>query len=258
MSKLIVTLEEYLDLHFGHFEKSLFGYHFHLDTMLISSIVGFATLYLFRRLIAVKLIKSPSSVKNLTRGHIVCEIIFNYISQSISLPRQSSCYRLIHSFGMTAFIWVMNLNLLDFLPTSLTPYLGKGMRSFNIVATEDLNFSLSLAFVTLLIGLYVRFRSNGFLNTLSDYITKPLGIFAFPVNLILNISETFTPLIALSVRLFGTMFAGGIIFALCAIAPAQASWIFTGTWSLLHLPTLLIQAVVFTAISLNYIQPKSH
>ena len=257
MSKLIVTVQEYLDLQFGHFDKSLFGYHFHLDTILISSMVGFASLYLFRSLIAAKLIKSPSSVKNLTKGQIMCEMIFDYVGKNISLPRQSSSYRLIHSFGITSLIWVMALNLLDFLPTSLSPYLGKGMYSFHTVATEDLNFSISLALVTLLIGLYVKFRSNGFLNTLSGYITKPLGIFAFPINIILNISETFTPLIALAVRLFGNMFAGGMIFILCGIAPAQISWILTGLWSLLHLPTLLIQAVIFTAISLSYVQ-QSH
>ena len=256
MSKLIVTVQEYLDIHFGHFGKSLFGYHFHIDTILMSSIIGFASLYLFRSLIAVKLIRSPSSVRHLTKGHIVCEMIFDYISKGVSLPRRSSSYSLVHSFGLTSLIWVMTLNLLDLFPTSLASCLGKGM-SFNVVSTEDLNFSLSLALVTLLISLYVKFRSNGFLNTLSGYLTKPLGVFAFPINFILSMAEIFTPLIALAVRLFGNMFSGGMIFALCAIAPAQISWMFTGLWSLLHLPTLLIQAVVFAEMSLSYLQ-RSH
>jgi F-type H+-transporting ATPase subunit a len=77
-------------------------------------------------------------------------------------------------------------------------------------------------------------------------------------NVILNLVEYLSKPVSLSMRLFGNMYAGELVFML--IAGLLASWItflpgvlFGAAWGIFHILIILLQAFIFMVLSVVYI-----
>src|SRR5437764_1173200 len=65
------------------------------------------------------------------------------------------------------------------------------------------------------------------------------------------IEELAKPL-SLSLRLFGNIFAGGVMVAVIGLLPALISWPLTGAWKLFDMFIGAIQAFIFAFLSILY------
>jgi F-type H+-transporting ATPase subunit a len=73
-----------------------------------------------------------------------------------------------------------------------------------------------------------------------------------PFNILMNVVETVSKPLSLSLRLFGNLFAGEILFILIAMLPWWGGILSLG-WMLFHLLIITIQAFVFMMLSVVYL-----
>lgn len=150
---------------------------------------------------------------------------------------------------ITIFLFTLISNWLGIIPAFQSP-------------TQDLNTCLGLGLLVFLIAHFSAIRKKGLKNYLKIYI-EPFFLF-LPINIIGEIGK----LISHSFRLFGNIFAGGIIFALIGpviIKTFNALGLPAFTASPLILITYFVsqsffglfvgtvQALVFSLLALTYI-----
>ena len=79
--------------------------------------------------------------------------------------------------------------------------------------------------------MYYSFNKKGFIGYGKEFVTHPfegpnlpVKIVLAPFNILMNIVETVSKPLSLSLRLFGNMFAGEILFILIAMLPWWGQW----------------------------------
>src|SRR5580692_13104411 len=132
---------------------------------------------------------------------------------------------LLAPLALTIFCWVFLFNAMDVLPVDLLPYLahGAGIQHLKVVPTTDLNvtFGMSLTVFVLIIFYSIKMKGlGGFIGelTLQPFTAKNPVVKALlvPANLLLEIVPFLARPISLSLRLYGNLFAGEMIFLLLA------------------------------------------
>jgi F-type H+-transporting ATPase subunit a len=121
--------------------------------------------------------------------------------------------------------------------------------NFKVVPTADLNVTLALATLCLLIIQGTVIKKHGLWHYLQGWLAQPLGLAAFPLNILLRIVEECSRVFSLAMRLYGNMFAGEIIFALLALGPdwVRAPGIFG--WCVFHILIVYLQAFIFMMLT---------
>jgi F-type H+-transporting ATPase subunit a len=178
----------------------------------------------------------------------------------------------IAPLALTVFVWVVLMNSMDFLPVDLFSWtfgkLGLGAPFFRVVPTADLNGTLGMSLVVLVLMLYYSVKIKGIGGFVHELFNAPFGahpalwIFNFGLNLIEYAAKT----VSLAMRLFGNMFAGELIFLLIALLGAQWAGfegkslalsglhIFAGSiWAVFHILIVLLQAFIFMMLTLVYL-----
>lgn len=149
---------------------------------------------------------------------------------------------------INTFLFIFTSNIVTFFPI---PWYSVENGVFQLAPafrspTADLNTTVGLALLTTFAFLKANISTNGFGGYLKGFI-EPI-----PVMLPLNIVGEFAKPVNISVRLFGNMFAGGVIMGLLymaapAIVPAPLHLYF-------DLFMGLVQSFVFIMLSMVYIQ----
>jgi F-type H+-transporting ATPase subunit a len=70
---------------------------------------------------------------------------------------------------------------------------------------------------------------------------------------VLKTVEEFAKPISLSLRLFGNLYAGELIFMLIALLPWNWQWVLGGPWAIFHILVVLLQAFIFMMLTIVYI-----
>jgi F-type H+-transporting ATPase subunit a len=166
------------------------------------------------------------------------------------------------TYGFSLFTFILSCNLMDIIPSSLSYFIGYNfinkVKSFRLVPTEDLNTTAALAFLSFIVIIYYNIKDLGIITYLKHILFEPFGMFLLPYNFAYHLIEQLSRPFSLALRLYGNMFAGGILFTVISIFPPYLVWFFYLLWSVLHAPTLLIQAIIFPQIVLGAIPPKNH
>ncbi len=121
-------------------------------------------------------------------------------------------------------------------------------------ASADLNFTLGLAIVAVVMFVYWGIRANGGRGYLRELLGEPLYMapLMFPINIISELSR----LVSLSMRLFGNVFAGEVLLAtMLALTAFVLPLAFFVPAIFLGLELLfgLVQALVFALLAMTYI-----
>ncbi len=133
--------------------------------------------------------------------------------------------KLLAPLALTIFCWVFLFNAMDLLPVDLLPWAAHhaGVEHLKVVPSTDLNttFAMSLTVFVLIIYYSIKVKGlGGFLAelTLQPFVAKNIvvKILLVPVNLLLEIVPFLARPISLSLRLYGNLFAGEMIFLLLA------------------------------------------
>lgn len=151
---------------------------------------------------------------------------------------------------MTLFIFILVNNWLGLLPGfgSITIRTAEGTVPLFRGATADLNTTLALAIISVLMTHAYSIRRLGLFKHLGKYFSlNPILTFVGILELIGDLSK----MISFSFRLFGNIFAGEVLLVVIAyLAPTLAPLPFFG----LELFVGLVQALVFTMLTLVFLE----
>jgi F-type H+-transporting ATPase subunit a len=183
--------------------------------------------------------------------------------------------RLIAPLGLTIFCWVFLFNFMDLVPVDLLPTVarGAGVEHLKVVPSTDVNVTFGLSLTVLALIIYYNIKMKGGGGYLKSLLLHPFGPWLMPFNLLLGIVETIAKPISLSLRLFGNLYAGEMIFLLIALFTLSHSFgglatvggwfgvvvqILLGIlWAGFHLLIITLQAFIFAMLTIVYLAQAS-
>jgi F-type H+-transporting ATPase subunit a len=183
--------------------------------------------------------------------------------------------KFIAPLAITIFCIVFLENFMDILPVDALPAAAKlfGVEHLRTVATADLNTTVGMALGVFLLIQWVGITHKGFGVFAGEWFTAPfhahgiaLKILLAPINFIFRVIEELVRPLSLSMRLFGNMYAGELIFLLIACftlgaALNQLSTYALGVaqfgagviWTAFHYLIITLQAFIFMVLTIVYV-----
>jgi len=233
----------------------------HLDTMFFSILLGALFLYLFYRVARKMQSGKPSAMQNFI------EWIVEFIDENVR-GAFSSKNDMVAPLALTVFIWILLMNIMDLVPVDWLPELAKlmGVPYLKVVPTTDPNATFGLSIGVFLLVLYYSIKmkgASGFIGelTLHPFQSKnPIMKLVFiPINLFLEGVNLIAKPVSHSLRLFGNLYAGEMIFILIAIM-YSAHWMLGALggvlqlgWAIFHILIVLLQAFIFMTLTVVYL-----
>lgn len=247
---------EYVQHHLQHLLLNLSNFTFtnngfwtlNLDTTVVSLAMGILFLTLFRLVATRMVVGVPGKLQNFI------EILIDFVNKTVKESFHARS-RLIAPLSLTIFIWIFLMNFMDLLPVDFLPSTLSlfGVHYFRSVPTADPNATFGMSIGVFLLIIYYSFKMKGPGGLGKEILTVPFGPYLFPINVIFRLLEEFIRPVSLSLRLFGNLFAGELIFILLALLPWWMQWTFGGIWAIFHILIILIQAFIFMMLTIVYL-----
>lgn len=218
-----------------------------LDTLA----VGFTTALLLGILLRYVAKRMTSGVPGKLQNFV--EIVIEFVDRSVRESFHGKS-KLIAPLALTLFLWIFTMNLLDLLPVDFMPRIMRmfGVEHFRSVPTSDPNATFAMSLTVFVLIIYYNIAVKG-IHLGKEILTKPFGAWLFPVNILFRGIEEFVKPLSLSLRLFGNMFAGELIFILIAVMPWWIQWLPGSLWSIFHILIITIQAFIFMMLTIVYL-----
>ncbi|HEX7324806.1 MAG TPA: F0F1 ATP synthase subunit A [Rhodanobacteraceae bacterium] len=239
-----------------------------VDSLLMSVLIGVIFLVWFGWFAR----RATSGVPG--KGQAFVELALEFVDGQVKDAWHGS-RKFLGPLALTIFVWVLMMNLVDLLPVDLIPRIAEsaGASHFRPVPTADVNMTFAMGLTVLLFTLFFGFKAKGFVGFIKEKLTEPFtskGVVAkvilAPINLLMTIIEYFAQPVSLSLRLFGNIFAGELLFMLIAglMSHFMSLWYPLGIigyaiWDLFEFLIVLIQAFIFMYLAVVYIaMPQEH
>jgi len=265
-----LTFGQFPDGHWGMAHsaaeaKEMGFWAIHVDTMFWS--IGLATLFLWFFYKAAK--NATSGVPGKLQNFV--ELMVDFVNDSVK-GSFSGRNPLIAPLALTIFVWVFLMNVMDLLPVDLIPWVtgALGIHYMKVVPTTDPNVTFAMALGVFTLILYYSFKIKGvggFIGELtgmpfqtSNMLLKP---FFGVINLVLEGVNLLAKPVSLSLRLFGNMYAGEMIFILIALmyGGGVGLGLFGGVlqfvWAVYHILVITLQAFIFMTLTIVYLDMAS-
>jgi F-type H+-transporting ATPase subunit a len=229
-----------------------------VDSMFFSIVLGLVFIYLFRKV-----------AKNATAGRpgklqTAIELVVGFIDTSVRDAFHGH-NKLIAPLSLTIFMWVFLMNLMDLLPVDLLPLIGgaAGVPYLKVVPTTDVSVTFAMSLSVFILTIYYSLKIKGPIGFGKEFTMHPIapptrgiGLLAAPIiiafNLILEVVAFLSKPLSLSLRLFGNMYAGELIFILIAlIGFYQLPLHFL--WAVFHILVITLQAFIFMMLTIVYL-----
>ena len=232
----------------------------HVDTMFFSLLLGGLFVYFFRKVALAATSGVPGSAQNFV------EWVVEFIDESVR-GSFSGRNNMVAPLALTLFIWILLMNLMDLLPVDLIPTIAGllGIHFLKVVPTTDPNATFGMAIGVFVMVQYYAFKVKGVSGFVGELTLQPftsdnqfLKIFFIPINLILESVSFIAKPVSHSLRLFGNMYAGEMIFILIAImySAGTAIGLFGGVlqlgWAIFHILIITLQAFIFMVLTIVY------
>ena len=274
-----VTSSEYISHHltnltFGRFPDGHWGlahsaqeakemgfWALHLDSMFWS--IGLAVLfsYFFYKAAKNATADVPGKLQNFVE--MMVEFVENSVKGSFSGRNP-----LVAPLALTIFVWVFLMNLMDLVPVDLIPRIAGvlGIHHMKVVPSTDPNITFAMAIGVFMLIIFYSIKVKGvggFVGELTgmpfqtdNMLLKPLFTV---INLFLEGVNLLAKPVSLSLRLFGNMYAGEMIFILIALmyGAGWAMGVFGGflqfVWAVFHILVITLQAFIFMTLTIVYL-----
>jgi F-type H+-transporting ATPase subunit a len=148
--------------------------------------------------------------------------------------------------AVTVFVFILISNWLSVLPLQYTDKAGKNTDLLK-PAAADINYVLALALFVFVCYHVAGIWRRGVLGHPWKVLKGHVAVLA-PINIVEEIAKP----ISLSLRLFGNIFAGGIMVALIAMFPPYILWAPNAIWKAFDLFVGFIQAFIFALLTILY------
>ncbi|MBM3357330.1 MAG: F0F1 ATP synthase subunit A [Betaproteobacteria bacterium] len=263
-----ITANEYISHHLVNLQVGSGFWTLHLDTLIVSGLVGcavFGLMYHVGR-------RATAGVPGKLQAFI--EIVVGMVDRQVKDTFHAKS-ELVTPLAITVFIWIFCMNALDLIPVDFIPKLLElfGVKYFKAVPTTDPNatFAMSLSVFALIIAFNLKFKGAG--GFLHELFTAPfhaenklLQIALAPVNCVLRVIEEIARPVSLALRLFGNLFAGEVVFILIVLLAGAWSGPTLGSaasflghvvlslaWAIFHILIITLQAFVFMMLTIIYL-----
>ena len=242
----------------NHCEQKLWVWGINIDSMLFAIVLGVVFCWLFGRV-----------AKNATSGRpgklqAAIELVVLFVDNSVKDAFHGK-NKVIAPLSLTIFVWVFLMNLMDLIPVDWLPFAGSlvGIEYLKVVPTTDVNVTFALSLSVFLLTIYYSIKIKGFVGFSKEFTmhpftppTKGVGIIVAPFVIAFNFILEFVAFVArplsLSLRLFGNMYAGELIFILIALIGLWQLPLHFG-WAVFHILVITLQAFIFMMLTIVYL-----
>jgi len=228
-----------------------------VDTLIVSfilGVVGLGALWLGAR-------GMTSGVP--TKRQAFIELVFDFVDDQVVGIYHGDRHKFIAPLALTVGLWVLLMNSMDFIPID---WLAGGIHllgvdEFRPVPTSDINATFALALTVWVLMIVFAIRAKGLGGWIKEIFCEPFGgnplLWLF--NFLFNMVEYISKPLSHSLRLFGNMYAGEIIFLLLWLWAATGlvgtafAWILGLGWAIFHILIVCLQAYIFMMLTVVYI-----
>jgi F-type H+-transporting ATPase subunit a len=189
--------------------------------------------------------------------------------------------RLVAPLALTIFCWIFLFHFMDLLPVDLLPFVGRGVGAehLKVVPSTDLNATFAMSLTVFILIVFYSLKMKGPVGFISELTLQPfraknwlVQALLVPVNFILESVTFFARPISLSLRLYGNLYAGEMVFLLLAALTLQgftalshfSGWFFLViqfvlalAWAIFHLLIITLQAFIFMVLTIVYLSMAS-
>jgi F-type H+-transporting ATPase subunit a len=240
----------------------------HIDSIVFTLIISF----IFILILSLAARRATSGVPGKLQAAV--EMLVEFVDGMVKDTYHGS-NKFIAPLAITIFCIVFLENFMDILPVDALPAAAKlfGVEHLRTVATADLNTTVGMALGVFLLIQWVGITHKGFGVFAGEWFTAPfhahgaaLKILLAPINFAFRVIEEVVRPLSLSMRLFGNMYAGELIFLLIACFTLGAalnhlSTYFLGlaqfgagvVWTVFHYLIITLQAFIFMVLTIVYV-----
>ncbi|PXY95629.1 F0F1 ATP synthase subunit A [Snodgrassella alvi] len=279
MSGTEMTPGEYISHHLINYTQKSPDYQtnmvdfsfLNLDTLFFSILTGvIASAILF---IAARRMKADVP----TRFQAAIELLIEFVSGICKdMIHNEKSRKIIAPLGLTVFMWILFMNIMDLLPVDLLPWAwqhatGDHHAYLRVVPTADLNTTMAMAISVLFLCIVYNIKIKGLGGWIHELFSAPFGnkVWLFIPNFLMNIIEFFSKTLSHGMRLFGNMYAGEILFMVIALM--GGAWSMSGAagvsdvvlfilqiiaglaWAIFHILVIALQAYLFMVLTFVYL-----
>ncbi len=229
----------------------------HLDTLVTSAVLGvlaFGFLWLVVR-------GATSGVPGKRQAFV--ELAVGFVDDQVKGIFHGN-RSFITPVAITVFVWVLLMNAMDFLPVDIMALIYEHVfqqHNWRQVPTADVNTTFALALSVWVLMIFYSVKVKGLGGWIHELFSAPFG--GHPVlwlfNFLFNIVEYVSKPLSHSMRLFGNMYAGELIFLLLWMwAASGLVGTFFGAllglgWAIFHILIVVLQAFIFMVLTVVYL-----
>jgi F-type H+-transporting ATPase subunit a len=205
------------------------------------------------------------------------EVLVEKVNEQVEGAFSTHVSQLVAPLGLTIFCWVLLFNAMDVLPVDLLPAAahGAGFEHLKVVPSTDLNVTFALSLTVFILIIYYSIKMKGLGGFIAEFTLQPFSaknpivkVLLIPANLILEVVPFIARPLSLSLRLYGNLFAGEMIFLLLAALTlsgvqqlhSASGWVFLViqfvlalAWAIFHLLVITLQAFIFMVLTIVYL-----
>ncbi|MGP1956411.1 MAG: F0F1 ATP synthase subunit A [Arsenophonus sp. NC-PE1-MAG3] len=238
-----------------HHHNNLTFWTLNIDSLFFSIVLGIIFLWIFRKIA----INTTSGVPGKLQTAI--EMIISFVNNTVCDMYHGKS-KVIAPLALTVFVWVFLMNTMDLLPIDLLPYIGEhylGFPALRVVPTADVSITMSMAIGVFILIIFYSIKIKGLSGFTKELTLQPFNHPIFiPINFILESINLLSKPLSLSLRLFGNMYAGELIFILiAALLPWWSQWILNLPWAIFHILIITLQAFIFMVLTIVYLSMAS-
>lgn len=273
-----LTSTDYIKHHLDPLQVGEGIWAVNIDSLGISVLLGALFIWLFSSVAK----KATTGVPGKLQTFI--EMVFGFVDTTVKESFHAKS-KLIAPLALTIFVWVVLMNTMKLIPVDFLPVIAGtlGMwfaadKAGGFVAenstfveramdhpwsyikaapTTDLNTTVALALGVFVLIIYYSVKHKGLGGFIKELTMSPFNHWLLiPFNLVLELVGLIAKPLSLSLRLFGNMYAGELIFILIAmIGIWQLPLHFP--WAVFHILIILLQAFIFMMLSIVYLSMAS-
>ncbi len=260
-----LTFGQHADGHWGFAHDALEAremgfWSINVDTMFWSLALGILFLWLFRKVARNAETGTPGGLQNFVEWLV--EFVDGMVKSAFTGRNP-----MVAPMALTIFVWVFLMNLMDLIPVDWLPAVGKlaGVHFMRVVPSTDPNATFGMAIAVFMLMIFYSLKIKhplGYLAelTLHPFQSKNMLVQALfiPINFVLEFVSLLSKPLSLSLRLYGNMFAGEMIFILIALmfGGGWALKLFGGFlqvgWAIFHILIITLQAYIFMILTIVY------
>lgn len=253
------TATSYINHHLSYNKVTTALGTIHIDTLVTSVILGLIAFGFIWWVVR----GATSGVPNKRQAFV--EIALDFIAeQSRNTFAHGDVNKFVAPLALSVFVFVIMMNAMSFMPIDIFAWVMEHVfhqHEWRGVPTADVNTTFAMALSVWFLMLYFSVAVKGLGGWIHEIFCAPFGskFWLWPLNLLFNLVEYISKPLSHSLRLFGNMYAGEIIFLLLGmwaatgIAGTIMGAVLGAGWSIFHILIVALQAYIFMMLTIVYI-----